>query len=125
MKVLDSCGWLEVFNEGPLANAYRKEISGPLREILVPAVVVFEVYRFLARARGEERAMQAAAFFDQCRLVDLDMTLALEAADAGAQFKLAMADAIVYATALHHRAELVTSHSDLKGLPGVRFIGKK
>ena len=36
----------------------------------------------------------------------------------------AMADALVYATARHHGAELVTSDADFAGLPGVRLIPK-
>jgi predicted nucleic acid-binding protein len=36
-----------------------------------------------------------------------------------------MADAIVLATASREGAELVTSDTDLKGLPPVRFIPKK
>jgi predicted nucleic acid-binding protein len=36
-----------------------------------------------------------------------------------------MADAIVYATARSHDAELVTTDADLEGLPGVVFLSKK
>ena len=38
---------------------------------------------------------------------------------------LAMADAIILASALSTGAELVTSDSDLKGLPSVRYLPKK
>jgi predicted nucleic acid-binding protein len=60
-----------------------------------------------------------------CRIVDLDAVIALEGADLAVRHKLAMADAIVLATASREGAELVTSDADLKGLPSVRFIPKK
>jgi predicted nucleic acid-binding protein len=55
-------------------------------------------------------------------VVELDQTLALEAADYSLEHKLHMADAIIYATARHHQAELCTSDENLKGLPGVNYI---
>jgi len=48
--------------------------------------------------------------------------LALEASSTSLAHGLAMADAIVYATAHQYEATLYTSDSDLKGLPGVHFI---
>ena len=36
-----------------------------------------------------------------------------------------MADAIIYATARAHGAELVTTDADLADLPGVTFLDKK
>jgi len=49
----------------------------------------------------------------------------LEGADLAVRHTLAMADAIVLATASREGAELVTSDADLKGLPSVRFLPKK
>ena len=60
-----------------------------------------------------------------CRIVDFDAGIALEGADLAVRHKLAMADAIVLATASREGAELVTSDADLKGLPSVRFLPKK
>jgi predicted nucleic acid-binding protein len=45
----------------------------------------------------------------------------LAAARVGIAHELGMADAIVYATALTFRAELVTSDAHFVGLPGVRY----
>jgi len=57
-------------------------------------------------------------------VIDLDSTLVLEAADHALKHHLAMADALVYATARHHDAELISSDADFQGLPGVHFIPK-
>ena len=48
--------------------------------------------------------------------------LALDAADVALEYGLAMAYAIIFATASRHRAELVTVDADFGGLPGVTLI---
>ena len=53
----------------------------------------------------------------------LDESLALEAADVALVHGLAMADAIVYATAMRQNATLVTSDADFRGLPGAVVLG--
>lgn len=52
----------------------------------------------------------------------LDAALALEAARLGPATGLPCADSIIYATALHHGAELWTHDAHFRELPGVRFI---
>jgi predicted nucleic acid-binding protein len=121
MVLVDSCGWLEYFTDGPLADKYAALIEGDER-LLVPIVVLYEVYKFLRRTRGEETALVIAAQLHKRDIADLDAPLVLEAADLSFDHGLAMADALVYATARHHNAELVTSDADFAGLVGVRQI---
>jgi predicted nucleic acid-binding protein len=123
VRVIDSSGWLEWFTDGPLAGQYQRFLEKP-REILLPAIVVYEVYKILKRERGEEMALLALGQMQQSEVVALDATLALHAADLSLRHGLAMADAIVYATARIHDCELVTSDADLKGLNGVVFLSK-
>ena len=125
MRLVDSCGWLEFFTGGPLADAYATELSVPSDEIVVPTVVLHEVYKFLLRTAGEETALQCAGRMSDCRVLVFDQTLALESADLASKYGLAMADAIILASALSAEAELVTSDADLKGLPSVRYLPKK
>ncbi len=124
MHVVDSCGWLEWFTDGELADAYRSFLDKP-DEILVPSIVVYEVYKVLKREKGEEVALACAAKVQESTVMGLDAVEALTAADTALEHRLAMADAIVYATAVTNQCELVTSDADLEGLPGVRFITKK
>ena len=56
------------------------------------------------------------------RVVDLTDTLALAAASLSIDYKLPMADAIIYATAQAHQAELITSDAHFSGLAGVTLI---
>ncbi len=62
------------------------------------------------------------AFTETCVVADLDTATALAAADLCARHRLPTADAIVYATALAHGADLLTCDRHLETLPGVRFI---
>ncbi|MAE69987.1 MAG: PIN domain nuclease [Gemmatimonadetes bacterium] len=121
MKTVDSCGWIEFFTGGPLAGEYERYITMP-DSLITPTLVLFEVYRLIKRERGEEDALIAAAQIAQTALVPLSESLALSAADIGLERGLAMADSVVYATALSHQAELVTSGTDFEGLPGVRLL---
>ena len=122
MKLVDSCGWLEFFTDGPLSSNYGKELSSKPDEIIVPAIVLYEVFKFLLRTSGEETAIRCTAHMTQCQVVDLDTALALESAEISIANNLAMADAIVYTTSRKHKAPLITSDSDLKELEGVVFV---
>jgi predicted nucleic acid-binding protein len=56
------------------------------------------------------------------RVAVLDESIAFAAADISLKHGLASADAFVYATAVVHAAQLVTSDNDFRGLPGVTVI---
>lgn len=58
------------------------------------------------------------------RIVHVDPALALRAADLSLEQRLAMADAIILATARLYDAELVTSDRDFESIPGVTFLPK-
>jgi predicted nucleic acid-binding protein len=124
MIIVDSCGWLEWFSNGALADQYHPHLQDK-EKLLVPVIVLYEVYKFLKREIGEEKALAAMAYMKNCQVVAMDETLALAAADTSLRESLAMADAIILATAHYHDCQVVTSDADLKGNPGVQFIPKK
>jgi predicted nucleic acid-binding protein len=123
LKAIDSSVWLEYFAAGPLAGKIEPELANRDR-LVTPAVVVYEVYRWLLAHRGEEDAAFAAALLQQTRVVPLDETLARQAAEIAVDRKLAMADALIYATAQAHDATLVTMDADFADLPGVEYHAK-
>lgn len=92
---------------------------------MLPAIVLYEVYKVLKREVGEEKALLAAGYMKNLTVVPLDETLALAAADIALQERLAMADAIVVAAARAHGCKIVTSDSDLKDQPGVIYLSKR
>ena len=124
MIVVDSSGWLEYFTDGPLAGRYARYLTD-LAEVMTPVLVLYEVYKKIKRERTEEEALVAAAQIEKTLLVPLTDTLALTAADLSLEHRLAMADACIYATAILHDAELVTSDANLGDLPGVTYLRKR
>jgi predicted nucleic acid-binding protein len=121
--VIDSSGWIEYFTDGPSAKDYARRMRDP-GAIVTPSIVVYEVYKVVKRQRSEEDAMIAAAAIQRTRVIPLDTELALEAADLGIQHRLAMADAIVLATARQFDAILYTGDRDFEGIEGVVVIPK-
>ena len=123
MIIVDSCGWLEWFSDGVLARKYQKYLENK-NELLVPTIVLYEVYKILKREVGEEKAPLAFGHMKISEVIHFDENLALQAADISLLHNLAMADAIVYATSLENNCRLITSDGDLKSLPQVTFISK-
>ena len=124
MILVDSSGWIEFFTGGANAGKYGVYLE-QTSQIVTPTMVLYEVYKIVKRERTEEEALLAAAQIQKTRLIPLSESLALAAADVSLEFRLAMADAVVYATARAENAELVTSDKDLRGLPGVTYLPKR
>ncbi len=123
MNIVDSCGWLEWFTNGNLADQYKAYLVDQ-ENLLVPSIVLYEVYKILKREAGEEKALLAAAYMKQSLVIALDETLSLAAADTALKEGLAMADAIVLATAQANGCSIITSDADLKGKPDVNYLPK-
>ncbi len=124
MRVIDSSGWLEFFVDGPLAGKYGNYLS-KAGKIVTPTIVLYEVYKKIRRERSEEEALMAAAQIQKTHLVPLTESIALAAADISLEYRLAMADSIVYATALSHRAQLISSDADFARLSNVTYLARE
>ena len=121
MCIVDSCGWLEWFSDGRLAEAYGPYLKD-VSQLFVPVIVFYEVYKILKREIGEELAIRAVSYMKRSSVIPVEDTLALKAADMALQHHLAMADAMVYAAVVRYDSPLYTSDADFKGLPLVHFI---
>ena len=120
---IDSYGWVERFTNGPKAQQYNRIIDRvPPDQIVTSVVVLYEVYKRIKQVKGEELALEAVAALSQTKIVTVDQTLTLEAADYGLAHGLHFADALIYATARHFDAELYTSDEDLQGLRNVTVL---
>jgi len=120
MTIVDSVGWLSFFRGEPLAARYRPYL---LRQddLLCPTIIVYEVCRRIELDAGRQAAATAAAQLLKTHVVPLDEALATAAARVSLNHRLAMADAIIYTTALAFRADLVTSDAHFRGLPRVTY----
>lgn len=125
MISIDSYGWIERFTQGPKASQYNHIINATItgrQEILTSVVAVYEVYKKVKQVRDEQTALEAVAVLSQTRIVQVDQTLCLEAADYSLEHGLHFSDALVYATARHYEALLYTGDPDLRQLQGVKYL---
>ena len=123
MTLVDSVGWIEFFIDGPLASEYAKYLQKP-SEVIIPTIVLYEVYKKIKNEKNEEAALMAVSTMQNAHIIPLTEELSLSAADVSLEYKLAMADAIVYASMLQENAKLITSDKDLKDLPNVIYFPK-
>lgn len=117
MVAVDSSGWIELVTDGPKSGKYYAYLKDPTR-VLTPAIVVYEVYKKLSRELGEDAADLCLAHMQKTHVVPLDSSIAVKAAQLSIQFRLAMADSLVLATARTAGCEIITSDADFRDIPG-------
>jgi predicted nucleic acid-binding protein len=123
MRVVDTSAWLEWLGDTALGRKVGLEL--PETEAwIVPTIVQYELSRYLTREVSEEAADETVAFSTQCVVAPLDTWLALRAAEIARASALAMADAIVYATAIDNGADLLTCDAHFAKLPRVVYFPK-
>ncbi len=123
MHLVDTCGWIEWLTDGALAEKFGPYLSDSSR-LIVPTLVQFELYKWCLRERNEAVALEVVGLTEACIVKPLDTRIALTAADLASRHKLAMADAVVYASSLLSGARLFTSDSHFSELPEVCFWQK-
>ncbi len=124
MNLVDSCGWLEYFADGPNANFFAPAIND-INSLIVPTICILEVFKRVLQQRDEDSALKAVALMEQGRVVDLNDTLAMNAVKLSLDNKLPMADGIILATAHAYNSVIWTQDAGFKGIKGVKYIEKK
>lgn len=118
MRVVDTSAWIEWLIGSTTGKKLAREI--PARDqCVVPTIVQLELAKWLTRETSEEQADQMIAYTQKCLVAPLDTRIAMVAAELCRQYQLATADAVVYATAREHGAELLTCDTHFKDLPSV------
>ena len=123
MNLVDSSGWIEFFADGPNAGQFAPVVA-ETASLLVPTIVLHEVFRWADREGGELAANRAVVAMQVGNVVALDSDLAIAAARAARRNKLPTADSIIYATAQARNATVWTQDDDFQELPGVRYIAR-
>jgi toxin FitB len=124
VNLVDSSAWLEYFADGPNAAFFAHAIQNQ-RELIVPTVVIFEVYKRIRQQRDDRSALAAIAILYHGKVVDLTAALAVRAAQMSRSEKLPMADSIILATARSEEAIIWTQDGDFQSLVGVKYRAKK
>ena len=116
-NVVDSSGWLEYLKGSDRAKLFAAATEDEAN-LVVPVITVFEIYKKFRRERNEREALEAIGTMLNGEVVDVDLSLAIEAA----KLNLPLADSLIYATAQHYQATLWTQDEDFAGLNGVRYF---
>ena len=124
MNIVDSSGWIEYVTDSNNATFFQAPITHS-EELLVPTICLYEVFKRVLRALGEERALDAMGVMSLGTIIDLDRQIAIGAAQISNELKLAMADSIILATARAHDATLWTQDEHFKDMERVKYIEKK
>jgi uncharacterized protein len=123
MRLVDTSAWIEWLIGSSLGRVLGADLPDRA-QWLVPTMVQLELAKWLTREVGEDKADRVIAFTEMCVVADLDTAIALSAAELCVKHGLATADAIIYATALAHDADLLTCDRHFGNLPRVRFVPK-
>jgi predicted nucleic acid-binding protein len=123
MNVVDSSGWLEYLVDGANADAFEAPILDG-EHLIIPTICLYEVCKRILVQFDEERALVAMGNMYEGMVVELDRTIAIDAAHLSIALKLSMADSLILATARAYDAVLWTQDAHFKGIEGVRCIEK-
>lgn len=119
LNVVDSSAWLSYLANDDNADVFAGAIEDSKR-LIVPAIVLFEVFKKVLRERGEQAALQIAGAMHAGNVVPIDAAIALDAA----RYNMPMADSLIYATAQRFSALVWTQDDDFEGLANVRYFAK-
>ncbi len=123
LRVVDTSAWIEWLSGSALGRRLGKQFPEKA-QCVVPTLVQLELSKWLVREAGEEAADQVIAYTQKCMVVPLDTAIALLAADLHREHKLATADAVIYATARHLDADLLSCDAHFQGLPAALVVSK-
>ncbi|ODS42812.1 MAG: hypothetical protein MSIBF_05930 [Candidatus Altiarchaeales archaeon IMC4] len=116
----DSYAWIAYL------KGETKKIEGIVSsdaKIMTPAVVITEVKHKCLRENYADAVEDVLEFIEsRSMIIDINKTIASQAADLKIKHGLYTIDAIIYATALENGTKLVSGDEHLKGLPDVVTI---
>jgi predicted nucleic acid-binding protein len=121
---LDTSAWIEITHDGPNAPKFAKAVE-KAETIIVSTISIYEIARYTTRVADENATAEILSCLYQYNPTSITSEIAELAATLGPRHKLAMADALIYATARSHNATLWTQDSDFEGLPHVKYFPQK
>jgi len=124
MNVVDSSAWLEYLAGTKNGELFSKQIENT-DKLVVPVITIYEVFKKILTESNEENALKIAAHMRLGKVIEVNLSISLEAAKFGKQLKLPMADALICATARQYDCTIWTQDEHFKGLDGVRYFPKK
>ena len=123
MNLVDSSGWLEYFAGGKNAKVFSPVVEN-IEDLIVSTINLYEIYKKVLMERDESNALEAIGIMHQATVIDVNSSIAIQAAKISSELKLPMADSLIYATAQQMEAVIWTQDADFKNLENVRYFKK-
>jgi len=124
MNIVDSSCWLEYLADSKVGNLVSGAIED-LNSLLVPSITLYEVFKKLLIEKDEDSALLAVAHMKQGIVINLDPDLSIFSAKIGKDYKLPLADSVIYATAKKYNCVLWTQDKHFKDLDNIRYFEKE
>ena len=123
MNLVDSSGWLEFLAEGKNAKLFAPALE-KTDELIVSTINLYEIYKKILLEKDEHSALQVVGLMQQAKVVEVNSTIAIQAAKFSFEQKIPMADSLIYITARQNNAIVWTQDVDFKDLDGVKYFKK-
>jgi predicted nucleic acid-binding protein len=123
MNLVDSSVWLSFFADEPNAELFVPPLSD-IERLVVPTMVLFEVFKVLLRESGENSALKAYGAMSKGVTVNLTSQIAMLAGKLSLQHHLPAADSIILSTARTYECVLWTQDAHFNSISGVRYFPK-
>jgi predicted nucleic acid-binding protein len=123
MNLVDSSGWLEYLADGKNAKFFTPVIENT-DELIVSVINIYEVYKKVLVEKDDNTAIQVVGLMQQAKVVDVTPSIAIQAAKFSYEFRIPMADSIIYTTARMNDSVVWTQDIDFKNLDGVKYNKK-
>ena len=123
MNLVDSSGWLEYLADGKNAKFFAPVIENT-DELIVSVINIYEVYKKVLVEKDDNTAIQVVGLMQQAKVIDVTPSIAIQAAKFSYEFKIPMADSIIYTTARMNDSVVWTQDIDFKNLDGVKYNKK-
>ena len=118
-KLIDTSIWLDYFYK------YKyKEIIDVSEIMFISVLSLFEIRKKMYKDKLDSSKIEALMTFLEKKslLQPVSKEITELAAKISFQHGIAAVDALIYATALHYNAELITRDNDFRGLPNARVL---
>ena len=116
--LLDTYAILELFS-GSKIGLQVKELIENEDEILISSLTIYEAGTFIERKYGKEVSEEyLRSIEDNWSIIDVDREVARSAISLKMEFKLPMADCLIYASARKNNARIVSGCKHFRSISG-------
>ncbi|MCK4367195.1 MAG: type II toxin-antitoxin system VapC family toxin [Thermoplasmata archaeon] len=123
--LIDSWAWIEYWRGGPGSKDAAVFIEGK-EEAYVSTINIAEVYRWFLAFYDDVAAEEAIQTIrERCHRVSVSTDIAVDAAKTRHRKKWGLGDSLIFATAEHVDARIVTGDPDFREEDRTIFLGNK